>query len=431
MDQAGLTSLLREHGERHALPGASLGVLRDGVVTIACHGVGNLDTGEPITPHSRFSLGSLTKSFVATALARLTREGRLSLDDPAVSWVPELHRSPWAETTTLRDLLANRSGLPLTQALEFEIAERADRDDGALSRLAADVAGAAPSPGPWSYTNVGWCLLGRALETATGAPWEIAMARLLDSDMVPDTTYGADAAQHPRVTGYDAAPAGPTAVAPLVSRAYGPAGASAVSSAPDLLRFAEWHLDDPSLAVLREAHSDVAIHGWLDGWCLGWARFDWPGGPVWGWDSVVPGERAVLRLLPEHRAAVVLMTNSASGRPAYRSLFSELMPLLFGVEVTPLRLDASPAVPGDLSRFAGVYAWPDRRVEITAAGTGLLLTSGAGVQELHPIDDRTLVVDADDPDNPTVTFGSFDGTGRPRVIYDMLWGLPRRDGPVT
>ena len=169
----------------------------------------------------------------------------------------------------------------------------------------------------------------------------------------------------------------------------------------------------------------MAIHGWLDGWCLGWARFDWPGGPVWGWDSLVPGERAVLRLLPEHRAAVVLMTNSAAGRAAYRSLFSELMPVLFGVEVPPLRLDPSPAVSEDLSRFAGVYAWPDRRVEITATEAGLLLNSGAGLRELRPVDDRTFVVDADDPDNPTVTFGGLDGTGRPQVLYDMLWGLPR------
>ncbi len=253
------------------------------------------------------------------------------------------------------------------------------------------------------------------------------MARLLDFAGLSDTTFGVDAARHPRVTGYDATP-GPTAVVPLVSRFYGPAGASAVSSAADLLRFAGWHLDDPSVAVLRESHADVAIHGWLDSWCLGWARFDWPGGPVWGWDSLIRGERAVLRLLPEHRAAVVLLTNSAAGRAAYHSLFSELMPLLFGVEVAPLRLDASPAAVGDLSRFAGVYAWPDRRVEVTASEAGVVLTTEAGARALRPVDDRTFVVDADDPDNPTVTFGSFDGTGRPQVRYDMLWGLPRREG---
>jgi hypothetical protein len=49
---------------------------------------------------------------------------------------------------------------------------------------------------------------------------------------------------------------------------------------------------------------------------------------------------------------------------------------------------------------------------------------GAAVQAL-PLDDWTLVVDVDDPDNPTVTFGEFDASGRPALLYDMLWGLPR------
>ena len=52
----------------------------------------------------------------------------------------------------------------------------------------------------------------------------------------------------------------------------------------------------------------------------------------------------------------------------YRSLFAELMESSFGIGVSPLRLDASPGAARDLSRFAGVYAWPDRRVEVTPSG---------------------------------------------------------------
>jgi hypothetical protein len=42
-----------------------------------------------------------------------------------------------------------------------------------------------------------------------------------------------------------------------------------------------------------------------------------------------------------------------------------------------------------------------------------------------PIDETTFLVDADSPDNPTVTFGNFDVDGRACVLYQMLWGLPR------
>jgi hypothetical protein len=148
---------------------------------------------------------------------------------------------------------------------------------------------------------------------------------------------------------------------------------------------------------------------------------------VWGWDGLVNRERSVLRIVPDHRAAVVLMTNASTGRAMYRSLFTELMEPLFGIGVPPLRLDASPGAAGDLSRFAGVYAWPDRRVEVTAVGSCLRINSENGKTEALPLDERTFLVDAEDPDNPTVTFGAFEAGGRPRVLYLMLWGLPRLD----
>jgi hypothetical protein len=41
------------------------------------------------------------------------------------------------------------------------------------------------------------------------------------------------------------------------------------------------------------------------------------------------------------------------------------------------------------------------------------------------VDERTILVDAADPDTPTMTFGAFDPAGRPQVLYSMLWALPR------
>jgi hypothetical protein len=104
------------------------------------------------------------------------------------------------------------------------------------------------------------------------------------------------------------------------------------------------------------------------------------------------------------------------------------MESLFGISVPPLRLEAAAGAAGDLSRFAGVYAWPDRQVEVTAtAGSCLLIKSESSEAEALPLDERTFLVDPVDPDDPTVTFGAFDAAGRPRVLYLMLWGLPRLD----
>jgi Beta-lactamase len=212
---------------------------------------------------------------------------------------------------------------------------------------------------------------------------------------------------------------------PWTPRALAPAGATLLSTLTDVLRFARAHLDDVSLAALRGSPEEVRIHAWLDAWCLGWARFDWPGGPVWGWDGLISGQRAVLRLVPERRGAAVLLANCGTGRALYRSIFPDLMDAWFGVRVPPLRLEPSHGAAGDLSRFAGVYAWPDRRWEVAATGSSLVLETGDRSLVGLPIDDRTFVVDAADPDTPTVTFDAFDDVGRPGVLYEMLWGLPR------
>ncbi len=385
-----------------------------------------MTTGEPVVAATSFSAGSLTKSMVATVVARLAQTGQLSLDDSVAMHVPELRGREWAERATLRDLMANRSGLPLTSSLEFGFAERPEVDDAALSRLATDVGAAEPAGNAWSYSNVGWCLLGRAIETITGSTWADAMRiHLFEPAGMGETTFALPAGMAGRASGHEVTADGPVPVKPLVARAYGPAGTTAVSTVPDLLRFAALHLEDPSLAELRAVHAEVSIHGWFDAWCLGWARFDWSGGPVWGWDGLISGERSVLRLLPEQRAAVVLVTNCGTGRAMYRSLFADLMPSLFGIEVPPLLLDPKAGAAGDLSRFEGIYAWPDRRIEIAATTDGLSLKREQGETEVLPIDGRIFLVDPADPDVPTVTFGSFDGDGRPHVLYAMLWGLPR------
>jgi CubicO group peptidase (beta-lactamase class C family) len=408
----------------HAVPGAAIGVLRDTAVTAAYCGIADATTGEPVTADTRFAVGSLAKSMVATVIARLAEAGRLSLDDPVAVHVPELRGVGWAARATVRDLLANRSRLPLRAQVEFS-ALQGEADD-VLSHFAATIATGAPTARFWSYTNAGWCLLGRAIETLTGRTWEEAMrAQLLAPLAMHQTTFTTSPVAEPRAVGHRLTPDGPVPVEPWTPRSHGPAGSTLLLTLGDLLGFARRHLEDSSLALLRSPHVEVRIHAWLDAWCLGWARFDWDGGPVWGWDGLISGSRAILRIVPEHRGAVVLLTNGSSGRTLYRSLFPILLRAWFGIGMPALRLAPSPGAAGDLGRFAGVYAWPDRRWEVTARDTHLVMNGDGGAVKALPLDDSTFVVDANDPDTPTVTFGGFGASGRPAVLYQMLWGLPR------
>jgi CubicO group peptidase (beta-lactamase class C family) len=419
-----LRRLLEEHSSQHSVPGAALGVLRGATTMTTYCGVADTTTGEPVTAKTRFAIGSLGKAMVATAVAHLAAEGRLAFDDRVAAHVPELSGAEWAERATLRDLMANRSGLPLLAGLEF--ADFEGDDDDVLSRFASSVARHEPAGLPWSYTNAGWCLLGRAIETVTGLTWEDAMAaNVLAPLRMGQTTFAIWPAAEPRASGHGIVDGRSVPVERWTPRALGPAGSTPLSTVTDMLRFAQAHLDDSPLAGLRVTQAEVRIAAWLDAWCLGWARFDWDAGPVWGWDGLVSGDRAILRLLPEQGGAVVLLTNGERGRALYRSLFPELVNSLFGVGMPALRLEPSPPAAGDLARFAGSYAWPDRCLEVSATDAALMLESEQETVEAVALDERTFLVDADDPDNPTVTFGAFDESGRPGVLYEMLWGLPR------
>jgi hypothetical protein len=64
-------------------------------------------------------------------------------------------------------------------------------------------------------------------------------------------------------------------------------------------------------------------------------------------------------------------------------------------------------------------------VDVTATDRGLVIDSESGPIGALPIDGSTFLVEVDDPDTPTVTFGAFDESGRPGAMYEMLWGLPR------
>ena len=423
----GLADLLREHATAAGVPGAVLGLLRDGDHELASHGVSDVRTGAAATTATPFAVGSLTKSMVATVIARLAAEGRMSLEDPVAAYVPEVADRDWADGTSVRTMMSNRSAIPLRMAWEFGFEGRPQDDDDALSRLVADLGPCDATRRFWSYSNVGWCVLGRIVETVTALPWDVAMRMGLATGGLHETSYDVTPVGGSAL-GHEASAGGPVPVETVRSRAYAPAGTTTVSTAADLLRLAAWHLEDPALAALREVQAEVRINGWLDAWCLGWARFDWTPHPAWGWDGLIAGQRSFLRMLPAQGVAVVLLTNSSRGRAMYRTLAPVLMKDVFGTDVPPPHLEPAEGSAGELSRFAGVYAWPDRQFVVQAANRGLLVHDGDRTVEALPVDDRSFLVDPADPDNPTMTFGSFDAQGRPGVLYDMLWGLPRVAG---
>lgn len=107
---AKLQTRLDRWRESHGAPGVAAAVrLPDGSRWMGTSGMKVVGRGDrPVTPLTPFVIGSLTKTFVAALVLRLQEEGRLTIDQPIATWLPDY---PLANRITVRMLLSHRSGI--------------------------------------------------------------------------------------------------------------------------------------------------------------------------------------------------------------------------------------------------------------------------------------------------------------------------------
>lgn len=182
------------------VPGMVYGVVRDGklvhwrgggVRTLA-EGATSLPAGNEIAADTRFRIASMSKAFTALAILSLRDAGKLSLDDPADKYVPEMRGWRYATTDAprirVKDLLAHVGGLVTDDPWGDRQQVLSDAEFGRI--IAAGV--------PWSrapgmaheYSNFGYALLGRIVSNASGKPYQ---RYITDTILTPlgmrDTTY--------------------------------------------------------------------------------------------------------------------------------------------------------------------------------------------------------------------------------------------------
>ncbi len=100
------------------IPGLSVAIVKDGkTLFIKGFGVTGVGKNEPVDKNTIFLIGSNTKTFTALAIAILQEEGKLSLEDKVIKWMPEfVLKDPMAtKEATLSDLLSNRTGFETNQ----------------------------------------------------------------------------------------------------------------------------------------------------------------------------------------------------------------------------------------------------------------------------------------------------------------------------
>jgi CubicO group peptidase (beta-lactamase class C family) len=163
-------------------PGAVLSVRRgDSLVFHGAYGYRQVVPRRlPMTEETLFDIASLTKS-VGTALAvmQLCAQGMIDLDEKVSAYVPEIGDEA-KKPITVRDLLANTSGLPSWRPYYKEVtAHPGSVDPQVVYRRILDEPLEVPKGTAEIYSDLGYMLLGWVLERVTGEPLECVFARLV------------------------------------------------------------------------------------------------------------------------------------------------------------------------------------------------------------------------------------------------------------
>jgi D-alanyl-D-alanine carboxypeptidase len=244
----GLQGLVDSLAGAWNLPGLVVAVRRSGdEPSVVATGRAELATGRRMTPLDRFRVGSLTKPMVATVILQLADEGRLSLDDSLVRFLPGT--LPDGDRVTLRHLLNHTSGIGdyvndpgfidaafLNPSRVWTPQELIAVANGMPRRFTPGEAGY------WEYSNTNYVLLGLVAEVAGGVSIAALLLTRVFEPLGMTSTYFSNSTSlvAPFAQGYVDLNGIPNfAVGTLVNPTVAGAAGAVVSTAGDALRFGE------------------------------------------------------------------------------------------------------------------------------------------------------------------------------------------------
>jgi CubicO group peptidase (beta-lactamase class C family) len=407
--RAGMSARADAWRDDNRVPGVVAGVVDDQQLSWSCAlGVADALSGEPMTADRLFRIGSITKTFVATAILQLRDEGKLNLEDALVRHLPaaEKMRSAFGpiDRVTLRDLLQHTAGMPR------ELPVR--RVDEPIARSDGDFIAAIPemelvrAPGEaHQYSNVGYRLLGFVVERVSNRTFaDYVGSELLAPLGMAETAVSPTGALANRLAvGHWAREADGDAVlhASVDPRATGGEGALH-STLRDLGLWVSQQLrTDPTLvrgegqvlhgSTLADAHRPLVLANteWTTAWGLGWSTVRKAGTCQFhGHNGSMAGYQAYAGFCTEHRHGAIVLTNGhTTVRPAV-DLCGELL-ALSRRDATDVSADA--LVRGDdaWAPLLGEYVWPQlaARVHIVIRRGRLICRDSTDGYELKPIAD--------------------------------------------
>jgi D-alanyl-D-alanine carboxypeptidase len=153
--------------KQRGVPSASVAVVQGGKIAYThAYGLARIHPDKPATPEMRYSIGSISKQFAATAILLLQQQGKLTLDDPVGKYVAGLTRG---DEVTIRQILSHTSGYQDYAAEDYPLVSQLKP---VTPRQILDTWASKPldfEPGTqWQYSNTNYVIAGLIVEKVSG-----------------------------------------------------------------------------------------------------------------------------------------------------------------------------------------------------------------------------------------------------------------------
>ena len=306
-----------EELRKTSTPGATIAIIRgDRVVFAKTLGVSNIETGAPLTADTLFRIASNTKLLTAAALVTLAEKGKIKLNEPIGTYVKGL--SPKLSQLTLHQLLSHTAGMQ-DGASDFGLHD--DSSLGSFIRTWTDNYLFTEPGRIFSYSNLGYDLAGLVLEEVTGKPYADAMDEVLFKPlgMNRTTLRPLMAVTYPFATGHKIAEKDKLVVVrPMADEAREWPSGGVFTSAMDYARFViaflnQGHLDGKQVLspeVIAKLSTPYSNSPGSDAqYSYGLNIVNYRGLRVLQHSGSLAGFGALLRMVPEHRFAIIILTN--------------------------------------------------------------------------------------------------------------------------
>ena len=364
---AAIEKALDDKRKEFGIPGLSLAIVKDDkVIYLKGLGVKDFEKNLPVTPDTRFAIGSSSKAFTAMLAVMSADEGKLSLDDSPKKFLPyfTLRDEEAAAKVTLRDLLSHRSGLNRTDLAM--VTGMLNREE--LIKVAGMAKPTAKIGEKFQYQNIMYAAAGEAVAKAQNSTWDDLIAtRIFKPLGMKNSDTTADAMQKARdySFGYDYNPS--TKVTRRLPQrsivAAAPAGAIN-SSARDMAQWVRLMLGNgvfDGRRLVSEKGFDELLRKQINiagnvNYGLGWFLREWNGHKVAEHGGNIDGFNAQVAFMPDQKLGFVLLTNvtaSTLGSFAMTTIWKNLV----GEPTNATEAKANEPA-GDPKKEVGKYSMP-------------------------------------------------------------------------